>query len=145
MISKLKTVIVSGLIALGAIASFVPVQAQAADNNGWGIVYHPSDCSRPYLRMYGNGDRWSGSTCGMWIDWQLAQAVWVSVRDQGYDHNYTLNEASQLLGRNADSCRRVFNPYKDHGNTADVLIIMACRSFGYSQDSFTYTQAADGY
>ena len=76
MISKLKTAIVSGLIALGAIASFVPVQAQASENNGWGIVYHRSDCGAYSVRAYGFGGRGSGSSCGYWADEQARTIIW---------------------------------------------------------------------
>jgi hypothetical protein len=39
-----------------------------ADNNGYGIVYHYSNCPRGQTRFYGAGGRWPGSpTCGSWI------------------------------------------------------------------------------
>ncbi len=37
-----------------------------ADKNGDGFVYHRSDCSPGYVRMYGAGGDWSGSTCETW-------------------------------------------------------------------------------
>ena len=37
-----------------------------ADKNGDGIVYHRSDCSLGYVRMYGAGGDMPGSTCGTW-------------------------------------------------------------------------------
>ena len=37
-----------------------------ADKNGDGIVYHRSDCSPGYVRWYGAGGDWSGSTCDSW-------------------------------------------------------------------------------
>jgi hypothetical protein len=37
-----------------------------ADKNGDGIVYHRSDCSPGYVRWYGAGGDWSGSTCETW-------------------------------------------------------------------------------
>ena len=38
-----------------------------ADANGYGLVYHRSDCGYPRNRVYGYGGRWSGSLCGDWI------------------------------------------------------------------------------
>jgi hypothetical protein len=37
-----------------------------ADRNGWGIVYHRSDCSPGYVRWYGLGGDAPGSTCETW-------------------------------------------------------------------------------
>ena len=37
-----------------------------ADKNGDGIVYHRSDCSLGYVRMYGAGGDLPGSACGTW-------------------------------------------------------------------------------
>lgn len=37
-----------------------------ADKNGDGLVYHRSDCSEGYVRMYGNGGDFDGSICGTW-------------------------------------------------------------------------------
>ena len=37
-----------------------------ADKNGDGFVYHRSDCSPGYVRMYGAGGDWPGSTCETW-------------------------------------------------------------------------------
>jgi hypothetical protein len=37
-----------------------------ADKNGDGFVYHRSDCSPGYVRMYGAGGDWDGSTCETW-------------------------------------------------------------------------------
>jgi len=91
MNSKLKTAIVSGLIALGAIASFVPVQAQAADNNGWGLVYHRSDCSPYYVRVYASGGRAGGSACGYWLDADSRTLIW------SQDHNWSCGDL--MLGK----------------------------------------------
>jgi len=37
-----------------------------AEKNGDGIVYHRSDCSPGYVRMYGGGGDMDGSVCGTW-------------------------------------------------------------------------------
>jgi hypothetical protein len=37
-----------------------------AEKNGDGIVYHRSDCSLGYVRMYGGGGDMDGSVCGTW-------------------------------------------------------------------------------
>mgnify|MGYP007090476770 CR=1 FL=1 len=34
-----------------------------AGKNGDGFVYHGSDCSPGYVRLYGAGGDWDGSTC----------------------------------------------------------------------------------
>ena len=36
-------------------------------HNGWGIVYHRSDCDFPYYRSYSLGGDSSGSDCGLWV------------------------------------------------------------------------------
>jgi hypothetical protein len=37
-----------------------------AERNGWGIVYHRSDCGDDYVRMYGLGGDAPGSCCDTW-------------------------------------------------------------------------------
>ena len=37
-----------------------------AEKNGWGIVYHCSDCNDNHVRMYGDGGNGRGSVCGTW-------------------------------------------------------------------------------
>jgi len=47
--------------------TFIANTASAADNNGHGLVYHRSDCSPGYVRVYGDGGRMDGTACGQWL------------------------------------------------------------------------------
>jgi hypothetical protein len=47
--------------------NFIANTASAADNNGHGLVYHRSDCSPGYVRVYGDGGRMDGTACGQWL------------------------------------------------------------------------------
>jgi hypothetical protein len=67
MLSSIKKVAIAGVIAAGAVATLIPVQAHAADKNGWGIVYHKSDCGRWNVRQYALGGDGAGSSCGYWV------------------------------------------------------------------------------
>ena len=70
-----------------------------ASRNGYGFVYHRSDCSYPGHRMYGAGGDWPGSVCGYWQDaltvyaakcgypFTRADIVWYGVYDS-YDETY---------------------------------------------------------
>jgi hypothetical protein len=44
-----------------------PTTENFAGQNGYGIVYHKSNCSEGYVRWYFNGGNAPGSTCGKWI------------------------------------------------------------------------------
>lgn len=76
MISSIKTAMIAGVLAVGAVLTTIPVSAEAAGQNGHGIVYHRSDCGNPNVRFYGNGGEFSGSTCGRWLDPTLLMFVW---------------------------------------------------------------------
>ena len=76
MMSKLKTAIISSVFAVGALAALIPVPVHAADRNGYGIVYHRSDCGAYGVRQYGGGGDWSGSSCGYWIGEWDRMIVW---------------------------------------------------------------------
>jgi len=95
MIAKLKTALITALLLVGAAATMMmPVQAQAAPNNGAGIVYHPSDCGRWNIRYYGSGGADGGSACGYWVRGELLGVLW----NRGdRNHNYTHNELESLL------------------------------------------------
>jgi hypothetical protein len=98
MISKFKTAMIAGVLAVGAVLTTIPVSAEAADNNGHGIVYHRSDCGNPNVRFYGDGGEWSGSTCGRWLDPILLMFVW------SQDWNWSacdLARANNYFWRNA--------------------------------------------
>lgn len=54
-----------------------------APRNGYGIVYHRSDCGYPNVRSYSWGGDGSGSVCGYWVstlknkcDYSDADIVW---------------------------------------------------------------------
>lgn len=84
--------VLSASIAVAALALTVPAQVQAAPNNGYGIVYHVSDCGRGNVRQYGAGGRWAGSACGSWVAMLWYPGVWEAM----WDHNYTYDELCAL-------------------------------------------------
>jgi len=55
--------------------NFTTSTAFAADNNGHGLVYHRSDCSPGWVRVYGDGGRWDGSVCGQWLSEFAMQVI----------------------------------------------------------------------
>ncbi len=66
-----------------------------ADRNGYGIVYHPSDCGGgdDYLniRFYGGGgaNGYPGSTCSDWgVDRPFRKFIWYANTPGNYDNNY---------------------------------------------------------
>ena len=81
--------VLSASIAVAALALTVPAQVQAAPNNGYGIVYHVSDCGRGNVRQYGAGGRWAGSACGSWVAMLWYPGVWEAM---SRGHNYTYDE-----------------------------------------------------
>ena len=85
--------VLSASIVVAALALTVPAQVQAAPNNGHGIVYHPSDCGRGYVRSYGAGGRWSGSACGRWLSQVGFYRVWDAM---DRNHNYTAYDLQRL-------------------------------------------------
>ena len=91
MISKFKTAMIAGVLAVAAVLILVPVQAQAAGKNGDGIVYHRSDCGAFGMRQYGGGGDWAGGACGYWLNTQMGQIVWSE------DHNWTIWEICQTI------------------------------------------------
>lgn len=50
--------------------NFSSQPSSKAGNNGWGIVFHRSDCKYPTVNSYGAGGRWSGAGCGYWLSTQ---------------------------------------------------------------------------
>jgi len=72
-----------------------------ADNNGHGIVYHMSDCSRDSYRMYIDGGRqYGGSICRNWLEGINSD----SERDKFYgpmihsaDYNWRYDEVVQAM------------------------------------------------
>ena len=93
MISSIKTAMISSVLAVGALTALIPEPAQAAGRNGWGIVYHPSDCGRYAIRFYGYGGDGPGSACGYYIDEWLLAALW---QRGDRNHNYTHSEIQKL-------------------------------------------------
>ncbi len=81
-----KTLMIAGLLASGVMATLGLQQVQAAGKNGDGIVYHRSDCSSGYVRMYGGGGDFSGTRCG-----QLLSPAYIRKVHQA-DHNWRLEE-----------------------------------------------------
>ena len=81
--------VLSASIAVAALALTVPAQVQAAPNNGYGIVYHKSNCGKGNVRQYGAGGRWAGSACGSWVAMLWYPGVWEAM---SRGHNYTYDE-----------------------------------------------------
>ncbi len=70
------------------------VREDFAANNGWGFVYHKSNCKWPNTRQYLLGGRLPGSDCGEWtaiypnINYHPATLV----HDCGDNHNWSVDE-----------------------------------------------------
>lgn len=86
MMEKFKTAMLSIFLSAGIMATLASLQVQAAGKNGDGIVYHRSDCSPGFVRMYGGGGDWSGSACGKWLSPLAIKTVWNA------DHNWRIDE-----------------------------------------------------
>ena len=69
---------------------FTANTALAADNNGHGFVYHRSDCSPGWVRVYGDGGRWDGSACGQWLSEFAMQVIHTT------DYNFNVDELTCL-------------------------------------------------
>ena len=94
MISTMKTALITAALVIGAAATLIPLQAQAAPRNGYGVVYHTSDCGRYAVRQYAWGGDGAGSACGYWIDEDKRTALW-NYGDR--NHNYTNRELCALM------------------------------------------------
>ena len=62
--------------------------------NGWGIVYHRSDCSFPNVRSQGVGGQFEGSADEEWLLDNLVMVVYNKGFTGGApgDHNWTHDE-----------------------------------------------------
>ena len=67
--------------------NFTPTTENFAGQNGHGIVYNKSDCSRGYVRFYGNGGDAPGSVCWQWIPGYAMDFI-----HNNDDHNWTSDE-----------------------------------------------------
>jgi hypothetical protein len=92
MKSRIKTLVIAGMLSIGAYATLIPTQAHAAPNNGGGIVFHRSDCSAYNVRFYGGGGRYSGSTCGYWISELERTIIWAQ------DWNWSYCDLARVRG-----------------------------------------------
>jgi len=93
MISTMKTALITAALVVGAAASLMPSQAQAAPRNGYGVVYHTSDCGAYAIRQYALGGDGAGSACGYWInDWKRT-ILW---KYGDRNHNYTNREICEM-------------------------------------------------
>lgn len=65
-----------------------------ADDNGWGIVYHRSDCSYGYYRMYSFGGSGPCSVCDNWLvaDLRREWNDYYGPIVHSQDHNWTHEE-----------------------------------------------------
>ena len=108
MISSIKTAMIAGVLAVGAALTLVPVSAEAAPRNGYGLVYPPSDCSAYQVRVYAWGGDASGSACGYWLDEWRRDTLW-NYGDR--NHNYTNREICELANFYMDPAK-----YAQSGN-----------------------------
>ena len=65
-----------------------------ADDNGWGIVYHRSDCSYGYYRLYSFGGSGACSVCDNWLvaDLRREWNDYYGPIVHSQDHNWTHEE-----------------------------------------------------
>ena len=71
---------------------FTTNTALAADNNGHGFVYHRSDCSPGYVRVYGDGGRGDGNFfgCGQFLSEFAIEVIHTT------DYNFNVDELTCL-------------------------------------------------
>ena len=90
MKSRIKTLVIAGMLSIGAYATLIHTQAHAAPNNGGGIVFHKSDCGAYNVRFYGGGGQFSGSACGYWIAELERTIIWAQ------DHNWSYCDLARV-------------------------------------------------
>ena len=71
---------------------FTADTALAADNNGHGFVYHRSDCSPGYVRVYGDGGRGDGNFfgCGQFLSEFAMEVIHTT------DYNFNVDQLTCL-------------------------------------------------
>ena len=71
---------------------FTANTALAADNNGHGFVYHRSDCSPGYVRVYGDGGRGDGNFfgCGQFLSEFAIEVIHTT------DYNFNVDQLTCL-------------------------------------------------
>ena len=71
---------------------FTANTALAADNNGHGFVYHRSDCSPGYVRVYGDGGRGDGNFfgCGQFLSEFAMEVIHTT------DYNFNVDQLTCL-------------------------------------------------
>ena len=71
---------------------FTANTALAADNNGHGVVYHRSDCSPGYVRVYGDGGRGDGNFfgCGQFLSEFAMEVIHTT------DYNFNVDQLTCL-------------------------------------------------
>lgn len=71
---------------------FTTNTALAADNNGHGFVYHRSDCSPGYVRVYGDGGRGDGNFfgCGQFLSEFAIEVIHTT------DYNFNVDQLTCL-------------------------------------------------
>ena len=74
--------------------------SEAADRNGWGVVYNKSDCGNPpdyyNVRRYSFGGDGPGSACGFWsLTENQRKAIW-----SNGDHNWSQEDIGSWIYNN---------------------------------------------
>ena len=64
-----------------------------AANNGFGIVYHRSDCNYPQVNSYGAGGRFGGVGCGYWVS---------TIKDKSFSYYESNGEYISVSTSDAD-------------------------------------------
>ena len=72
--------------------NFITNTTSAADNNGHGFVYHRSDCSPGYVRVYGDGGRGDGNFfgCGQFLSEFAMEVIHTT------DYNFNVDQLTCL-------------------------------------------------
>lgn len=87
----MKNIITCIAILLSILSiNFITNTALAAPNNGYGFVYHRSDCSPGEVNIYGNGGRWGGLGCGKWLSEFAMEVIHTT------DYNFNVDQLTCL-------------------------------------------------